>query len=318
MKARISVTIDQVDSLGTNLPLSAVYERADIAAKTGANGLWVAQLPSQREAGMLLAGLAARTSDVTIGTAVLPIYMSPPVVMAQTALTLDEISGNRLVLGLGRGHRIFGEWMLGGTYSSSVGPMREYLTIVTSLIRKGEVNMAGSWFGGHAFYGAPRRPQLPVYVGAFGPRMLELAAELADGVILWMCTPSYVRDVAMPSLRAGWARRQSGHPPFGVVVMMPAAVSPQPEEYREGARSILGGYLRQENYQKLLAAVGFGDDVRSLRVSDAMIDELCAIGSGGLVQERVTAYREAGVTEVAVVPLADAHLAATLEAAMKA
>lgn len=318
MRTRISVTIDQVDSAGTNLPLGTVFERADIAEKAGADGLWVAQLPSQRDAGMLMAGLAARTSDVTIGSAVLPVYTSPPVVMAQAALTLDEISGHRLVLGIGRGHRLFGEWMLGATYSSSLRPMREYLTIVTSLIRQGEVNLAGSVFGGRAFYAAPRPPRLPVYVGAFGPRMLELAAELADGVILWMCTPSYVSEVAMPSLRRGWARRPGGNAGFAVVAMLPAVVSPQPGEFREGARSILNGYLRQENYQKLAAALGFSDDVRSRRVGDAMIDGLCAIGGEPLLQQRIAAYREAGVTEVAIVPLGEQCLVATLEAAMAA
>jgi F420-dependent oxidoreductase-like protein len=314
MKTRISVTIDQI-----NQSLGAIGERADLAAKSGVDGLWLPQLPSQRDVGLLLADLAAHTSDVTIGTAVLPIYVSPPVAMAQTALTLDEISGGRLALGLGRGHRIFGEWVLGGTYSGSVGPMREYLTIVTSLIRDGQVNVAGSWFSGRAFYAAPRRPQLPVYVGSFGPRMLELAAELADGVVLWMTTPSYVREVVMPSLRAGWARRQGDRAGFGVVAMMPAVVSGQPAECRQAARSMLGGYLRMENYQKLLVASGFGDDVRSLRVGDVMIDELCAIGNRRLVQERIAAYREAGVTEVAIAPLGDTHLVeATLEAAVTA
>lgn len=313
MKARISATIDQVD-----LSLDAIVEQADIATKCGVDGLWLAQLPNQRYTGMLLAGLAARSSAVTIGTAVLPIYMSPPVVMAQMAMTLDEISGNRLVLGLGCGHRIFGEWMVGGTYSASVGPMREYLTIVTSLIRQGEASVSGSWFNGRVLYGAPRRPQLPVYVGSFGPRMLELAAELADGVILWMCTPSYVHDVVMPSLRAGWARREGDHAGFGVVAMLPAVVSAQPEQDRECGRGMLSGYLRIENYQKLLRASGFGDDVRSLRAGDAMVDELCAIGSGSVIQERIAAFRESGVTEVALAPLAAEHFTATLEAAIAA
>jgi alkanesulfonate monooxygenase SsuD/methylene tetrahydromethanopterin reductase-like flavin-dependent oxidoreductase (luciferase family) len=313
MRTRVSVSIEQVD-----MSLRAMVERAGIATKCGADGLWVAQLPSQRDVGMLLAGLAAHTSDVTIGTAVLPIYVSPPVFMAQTALTLDEISGGRLALGLGRGHRMFGEWVLGSTYSGSVGPMREYLTIVTSLIRQGEVNLAGSVFSGRAFYAAPRRPQLPVYVGSFGPRMLELAAELADGVILWMCTPSYVRDVVMPSLRVGWARRQGDHAAFEVVAMMSAVVSPQPAEGRVAARSMLSGYLRMENYQKLLVASGFGDDVRSLRVGDAMIDELCAIGSAQLLQERIAAYREAGITEIALNPLTEEHFESTLEVAIGA
>jgi alkanesulfonate monooxygenase SsuD/methylene tetrahydromethanopterin reductase-like flavin-dependent oxidoreductase (luciferase family) len=306
---RISATIEQVE-----MSHMAMIERAQIAAKAGVDGLWVSQLPNQRDAAMLLAGLAARVSDVAIGTAVFPIYMSPPAVMAQTALTLDEISGNRLVLGLGRGHRFFAEWMLGGRYPASVAPVREYLTIVTSLIRQGEVNAAGSWFSARALYGAPRHPQLPVYLGCFGQRMLELAAELADGVILWLCTPSYVNDVVMPSLRAGWARRPAGHDGFGVVLILPALVSPQPEQDRDCGRNMLNGYLRIENYQKLLTASGFGDDVRSLRVSDAMIDDLCAIGSARTVQERIAAYHEAGVTEIALNPLEEKDFVATIEA----
>ncbi|HTT52200.1 MAG TPA: LLM class flavin-dependent oxidoreductase [Streptosporangiaceae bacterium] len=308
---RISATIEQVD-----MSHMAMIEHAEIAAKAGVDGLWVSQLPNQRDSAMLLAGLAARVSDVAIGTAVFPIYLSPPAVMAQTALTLDEISGNRLVLGLGRGHRFFAEWMLGGRYPASVAPVREYLTIVTSLIRQGEVNAAGSWFSARAMYGAPRRAELPVYLGSFGPRMLELAGELADGVILWLCTPSYVRDVVMPSLRAGWARRPGGHDGFGVVVILPALVSPQPEQGRDCGRNMLNGYLRIENYQKLLTASGFGDDVRSLRVSEAMIDDLCAIGSAQTVRERIAAYRAAGVTEIALNSLEEKDFVATVEAGL--
>lgn len=312
MKTRVSLSVEHVDR-----SFDAIAERVGFAAKCGVDGLWVAQLPSQRNIAMLLAGLAARTPDVAIGTAVLPIYASPPVVMAQTALTLDEITGGRLMLGLGHGHRMFAEWVVGGTYSGSVGAMREYLTIVTSLIREGDVNLAGSAFSGRAFYAAPRRARLPVYVGSLGPRMLELAAELADGVILWLCTPSYISDVVMPSLRAGWARRQTDRAGFGVVAMFSALVAPRTADAqaRAAARSMLSGYIRMENYQKLLAAEGFGDDVRSLRAGDAMIDELCAIGSAQLVRDRIAAYQEAGVTEIALNPiLADDHLEATLEA----
>jgi len=136
-------------------------------------------------------------------------------------------------------------------------------------------------------------------------------------VILWLCTPRYIRDVVVPSLRAGWARRPAGHAGFQVVAVLPAAVSPQPEQDREHGRIMLNGYLRMENYKKVLTASGFGDDVRSMRPGDAMIDEVCAIGGAQLIQERIAAYREVGVTEIAISPLAaDKHLVATLEAAM--
>jgi probable F420-dependent oxidoreductase len=311
MKVRISVIVEHV-----GMPLCAIHYQADIAGKSGVEGLWLTQNVNGRDTRMVLAAMAAGVSDVSIGTAVLPAYMSPPAVMAQTALSLDEISGNRFILGLGRGHRIFGEWMLGGKYSGSVESMREYLTIVTSMIREGTASLSGSAYDARVGYMAPRRAELPVYVGATGPRMLELAGELADGVIMWMCTPWYLRDVVLPRLRAGWERRPGGHDGFSVVVMMPAAASPDLDEDRGSGRSRLGGYLRLENYHKQLIANGFADDVKAQRASDAMIDKLCAIGSAEQIQERIAEYQEAGATEIALIPLNEKYLAATIKAAV--
>lgn len=302
----------------TDLSFGEIVEHAVCAAKTGVDGLWLSQLPNQRDVCLLLASIAPHVPDVTIGTAVLPIYQSPPAVMAQAAMTLDEICGGRLVLGLGRGHRLVGEWMLGGKYSVTTAPVREYLTIVTSLIREGEVNLTGSAYESRAFYGAPRRPGLPVYLGALGPRMLELAGEIADGVILWMCAPAYIQDVVMPSLRAGWARRAGDRTGFEVVAMVPAVTTAHPEQDREHARGMLSGYMRLENYKKVLMASGFDAEIRALRPSDAMIDALCAIGSGQLVRERLDAFRAAGVTEIALAPLVTERFAATVEAAVAA
>lgn len=313
LKRRTSVVTGHAD-----LSFGEIVEQAVCAAKMGVDGLWLSQLPNQRDVCLLLASIAPHVPEVTLGTAVLPIYQSPPAVMAQAALTLDEICGGRLVLGLGRGHRLVGEWMLGGRYSVTAAPVREYLTIVTSLIRDGEVSLAGSTYETRAFYGAPRRAGLPVYVGALGPRMLELAAEIADGVILWMCTPTYIRDVVMPSLRAGWARRTSDQAGFEVVAMVPAVATPNADQGRENARSMLTGYVRLENYKKVLMASGFGAEVRALRPSDAMIDALCAIGSGELVREKLETFREAGVTDVALAPLVGERFAVTVEAALAA
>jgi alkanesulfonate monooxygenase SsuD/methylene tetrahydromethanopterin reductase-like flavin-dependent oxidoreductase (luciferase family) len=318
MKTRIGAVIEHAD-----LPFAQAAARAGIAAKLGAEGVWLSQLPGHRETGTLLTGLALSTADVQLGTAIIPTSTRPPVVMAQTALTIDELCGGRLVLGLGAGHRMLGEWMLGGVHAATVGAMREYLTIVTDLIKDGEVNVTGRWFQGHTLYTGARRPDLPVFLGCFGPRMLELAAELADGVILWLCSPEYTREHVMPSLRAGWARRPGGHENFAVAVMIRAVLTPELGRAREDLRRTLNGYLRMPNYQKLMQASGFTDDVRAGRFSDAALDVLTASGSAARLQELVAAYREAGVTDVLVVPAGDAHhdsarFAATLEAAIDA
>jgi alkanesulfonate monooxygenase SsuD/methylene tetrahydromethanopterin reductase-like flavin-dependent oxidoreductase (luciferase family) len=286
-----------------NQPLGEVIERARLAEKCGAGSIWLTQTAGQREIGMLLSALAANTGNVQLGMAVQPVYAHPPVVTAQTALTLDEFSGGRLILGLGVGHRVMGEWMMGGRYTPQAEAMREYLTTVRSLVTEGEVNFAGRYYSGHATYVAPRRPDLPLYMGALGPRMLELAGEVADGVVVYMSSPAYLREQVMPRLRAGWARRPGGRPDgFDVVVMLFSSVCDDDEVrlYREWFRRWLAGYQCMDNYRKLFTMAGFAQEGRA---SDAMVSELAAIGRAEQVSQRVSEYREAGATRMIIFPM---------------
>lgn len=285
----------------TNVSLGEAYERAVLAEQAGVDSLWLIQMPNQRENMMVLSGLAATTTAVMLGPSIVPMYTRPPVVMAQTAMTLDEISGGRLILGLGLGNPIAGQWMLGGPPAPPLQSTREYLTIVTSLIRTGEVSFAGRWHSGHATYAGPRRSGLPVYLGTFGPRMLELAGELADGVILWLCTAEYVRDVVMPSLRAGLARRERGQEDFPVTLMLSASVTGDEYE-RENFRRALGAYCRVPAYRKLFEASGFAADVKAARPGEEMIDALSAMGTESQLRDRLMNYRDAGVTRFAIGP----------------
>jgi alkanesulfonate monooxygenase SsuD/methylene tetrahydromethanopterin reductase-like flavin-dependent oxidoreductase (luciferase family) len=249
-----------------------------------------------------------------------PIYTHPPVVTAQAALTLDEFSGSRLILGLGVGHRVMCEWMMGARYTPQAEAMREYLSTVRSLVTEGETNFAGHWYSGHATYAAPRRPDLPLYLGALGPRMLELAGELADGVVVYMSSPTYLREQVMPRLRAGWARRPGGRPAgFDVAVMLFSSVCDDDEVglYRDWFRRWLAGYQCMDNYRKLFAAAGFAEDGRA---SDAMVSDLSAIGRAEQVRERVGEYRDAGATTMIIFPMESgqldtAHFTSVLDAA---
>jgi F420-dependent oxidoreductase-like protein len=289
-------------------PLGGVIERARLAEKCGADSIWLTQTAGQREIGMLASALAANTENVQIGLAVQPIYAHPPVVAAQTALTLDELSGGRLILGLGVGHRVMGEWMMGASYTPQAAAMGEYLTIVRSLVTEGQVNFAGRWYSGHAAYAAPSRPDLPLYLGALGPRMLELAGEVADGVVIYMSSPSYLREQVMPRLQAGWARRPGGRPAgFDVVVMLFGSVcrDDETDRYRDWFRRWLAGYQCMDNYRRLFTAAGFGHDGRA---SDAMVSELAAIGRAEQVSERVAGYRAAGATRLIIFPMEGGEL----------
>ncbi|MFI6744030.1 LLM class flavin-dependent oxidoreductase [Nonomuraea sp. NPDC050451] len=288
-------------------------ERAALVEDLGLSSLWLVQMPGQWDGATILAALAERTKRMTLGSAILPLYSRPPVVMASTAITLDELSRGRFALGLGLGHRGVGEWMVGaGAAPPAVPATREYLRIVLGAIRDGEVDHDGEWFSGHVFYpdSQARRSELPVYLGAFGPKMLELAGEVADGALLWMCTPEYVRDTAMPALRRGWERRSDGRYPggagFDVAVLLSAAVTPDPAADRARFGDYLANYLRVPTYRRLFTASGFGAQLAAGRADEAMIHGLGAIGDAAEVGGRIETFAAAGATQILISPTAGA------------
>lgn len=297
------------------IPLQETLERATLTEDLGVASQWLIQMPGRWESSTVLAALAARTARMTLGSAILPLYSRPPVVMASTAMTLAELSGGRFALGLGLGHRGVGEWMVGaGDMPPGVPATREYLQIVLAATRDGEVDHDGKWFGGHAFY-APtqtRQPDLPVYVGAFGPRMIELAGELADGVLLWMCTPGYVREVAMPALSRGLERRTDGRYPggagFDVAALICASVTPDVAADKEGFDSYLSAHVRVPTYRRLFEASGFGAQVRAGRPDQEMIQALAAIGDGAELRARMDMFAAEGVTQMLITPISNAFV----------
>src|ERR1700674_1556713 len=163
--------------------------RAQMAERLGFESIWTSQLPDARDASLFLAASAAATRRVGLGTGVLPIYTRHPTAMAQMAATLDEMSGGRFILGIGVSHKVTVEAMWGMKLESPAAAMREYLTIVRTSLRDGGCAFDGRFFTARWSYSAPRRPDLPVMISALNPRMLELAGELADGVVLYMCSP---------------------------------------------------------------------------------------------------------------------------------
>lgn len=296
------MAVEQLD-----LDTAEVLERLSVVDKMDVASVWLAQFPGQRETMTAAASYAAAFRVGTIGTSVVPIYTRPPVVMAQTAITVDELCGNRFTLGLGLGLRNVGEWMLGAAAGPPLDSMREYLTIVTALIRDGEVDFTGKWYSGHASYSAPRRTGLPVYLGTFGPKMLQLAGEFADGATVWMCGPDYIRSQVLPNIRLGRARRGLDPEGFELVHLLPAIECADPAKGRTEICRYLTSYLRIPAYRSLIEAGGFGECVRTGRANDALAEEIGAYGTESDIRRRISQFYEAGVTQVVVTPVMSAH-----------
>jgi F420-dependent oxidoreductase-like protein len=305
-------------SIDAGRSLSEAVGRVQLAESLGFGSAWVTQLPASRDAGVVLAAYAAATDRIRLGTAVLPIYTRHPTAMAQLALTLDELSGGRFRLGIGVSHRPVVEGMLGLTLSSPAAAMREYLAILRAAFEDGSASVEGQHFTARWTFSGPRRQGLEVLVAALNPRMLQLAGELADGVLLWMCSPAYIRDTVVPHLAEGRARAGRGLEGFEIAAAVPVSLTEDPAAGRDVFRPTVARYAGLPFYRRMLDASGFAEQLARDDVSDAMVDALAGIGDAAAVRDALRRYREAGCTLPLVGPFTGHDGAAGFEATLRA
>ncbi len=286
--------------------LEEAANRARLAEKHGYESIWVTQLPNARDASLVLAAYAAATERIKLGTGVLPIYTRHPTAMVQMATTLDEVSGGRFILGIGVSHKVTVEGMWGLNLEHPVDSTREYLTIVQASLRDGGCAFEGRFFTARWAYSGPRRAELPVMISALNPRMLELAGELADGVVLYMCPPGYIHDQVVPSVKAG--RQKAGKPldGFEIVAAVDACVTSDRDAALEVYASTVERYASLPFYRKGMEAGG------------TSADGLAAIGDERAVRDAIRRYRDAGATLPGVGPFAGHPGAAGFEATLAA
>jgi F420-dependent oxidoreductase-like protein len=314
MSSRLGCAIEA----GRSLP--EAVERARLAEKLGYESIWSSQLPGSRDTALVLSAYAQATERVRLGTAVLPIYTRHPTAMAQMAQTLDEMSGNRFVLGIGVSHKVTVEGMWGLRLEHPVEAMREYVEILRASFREGNASFTGTYFTARWAYAAPRNPELPIFLAALSERMLQLAGELAEGVSLWMCSPVYVREVVVPNLRAGRERAGKSLEGFDIMATVPVCLAADLERARAAFKQTVDLYASLPFYRKALDAGGFRDELERGEVSDRMLHELAGIGDRDAIRAAVERYRAAGVTLPTLNPMAKSAgsvgVEATLEAAI--
>jgi alkanesulfonate monooxygenase SsuD/methylene tetrahydromethanopterin reductase-like flavin-dependent oxidoreductase (luciferase family) len=311
---------------GTDLLLAR--ELAPQVEGWGYESLWVTH-GAGRDSFLVLAAYAQATRTIGLGNGVVPIYPRHPVVLAQEALTLAELSGGRFRLGIGVSHKPTMTEALGLDMGSSLETMREHVAVLRMAL-SGKVEHSGQRYRVHWQSMLARLPEPPqVLLAGLSAKMLELAGEIADGVILWLCAPAYVREVAIPAIVRGRARARKSLEGFEVVAAVPAALTSNVESTTGLFKEELTRYLRLPFYRAMLAASGFGEELavydreknRHASPARAVPDRLAAalggIGEAGAVREYVAAYRRAGVTLPAVRPIGfpdAAHYRPTLKA----
>jgi alkanesulfonate monooxygenase SsuD/methylene tetrahydromethanopterin reductase-like flavin-dependent oxidoreductase (luciferase family) len=308
--------------------LGRATELARVADQLGYDSLWVTH-GLGRDSFLVLAAYAQATRRIGLGTGVVPIYPRHPVAMAQEAVTLGELSGGRLRLGIGVSHRPSMTDALGLDMGAPLAVMREYVTVLRAALT-GRARFDGRYYRvtwESAF--RPPVPAPPLYLAGLSAPMLELAGELADGVVLWLCAPAYIRDVARPALARGRAKAGKSLDGFEVVAAVPVAATDDAAGLGRVFGEELVRYLSLPFYRAMFRASGLGDGLAAFdrdrtrrppaeAVPATLVETLGAIGDRATVRAYLDAYRAAGVTLPVVRPIGApemAHARPTLEAA---
>src|SRR5438093_741938 len=237
-----------------------------------------------RDSFVVLAAYGAATSRLGLGNGVVPVYPRHPVAMAQAALTLSEATGGRFRLGIGVSHRASMETQLGLTLTEPLAVMREYVAVLRGGLGAG-ADFSGRHYRVHWSMAMPERPPAPpIYLAALSVKMCELAGEIADGAVLWLTPPAYVRDVAVP-----------------------LAITDNRAPALAAFQNELTRYLMLPFYRAMLEAAGLGEHIKAFdrdgTTTVALADALGSVGPPAAARTYMDAYRRAGATLPAVRPI---------------
>jgi 5,10-methylenetetrahydromethanopterin reductase len=296
-----------------------VVEAAGICESAGMDSFWVADQRWMRDVYVTLGVLAGATHRIQLGTRVTDPYIRHPALTAVALATLDEASGGRAVLGIGAGGSGFSQ--LGLRREHPATAIREAITLIRQLWRGEDAEFRGEligWTGGALEFGC--RPDIPIVIAARGPRLLELAGEMADGAIVAAGVAPSAIAWAAERIAVG-ERRASREPDSTEVLHMTyVAVDNDVAAARWAVRNAIYGvvagshpryeFLRAGGVEPppgLIAYLdGGGRDRREVmeRISDDMVDALTITGTEDDCGAGIEALLRAGVQHVLLAPVA--------------
>ena len=297
-----------------------VTEFPAIAREAEARGYrtaWVGEA-SGAEAIVLSTLIATHTETLKIANGVIPVQTRTPIVYGQAAATLAHLAPGRFALGLGLSSEIIvGQWH-GLPFTPSVQQMREAVQIIRMTAAGERVNFEGRFYRLKNFRLAiPAPSPAPrIYLAALGPRMCELAGEVADGVLLNWIPPAAV-PASLRHVEAGATRAGRSLADLDVAVYVRTCVTDEREPVRETLARDITGYAIVNAYARFFADSGFGEEVEAVNtawkagdrtgavkaISERVLDGLGAVGSADFCHEQLDAFARTGATPV-VLPFA--------------
>jgi probable F420-dependent oxidoreductase len=291
---------------------------AQRAEALGYESIWIADTGAGPDAFVVAAATAAVTEHLRIGTAIVPAYTRSPSVMAASAGSIAQLAPGRFVLGLGASSETIVERWGGVPFERPLARMRETTAVVRAMLDGERVSFEGRAIRTTGFRLASPPPEpVPIYLAALMPPMLELAGEIADGIVLNMMPVEAVPRM-LAHVRRGAER--AGRDPDGleVVARFQTFVTDDVPVARNVMRLMMGPYFATSVYNRFVAWCGFEqeaaaildawkarDRVRNLAsVTDEMVDRIAIVGSAAACRARLEEFRAAGVTTPMVHPIA--------------
>jgi probable F420-dependent oxidoreductase len=299
------------------VPLPEFPAIAREAESRGYRTAWVGEA-SGTEAIVLSTLIATHTATMRIANGVIPVQTRTPIVYGQAAATLGLLAPGRFALGLGLSSEIIvGQWH-GLPFRPSVQQMREAIQIIRTAAAGERVNFEGEFYRLKNFRLAiPAHAPAPrIYIAALGPRMCELAGEVADGVLLNWIPPSAVA-ASVRHVETGAKRANRSLADVDVSVYVRTCVTDERPAVREALARDITGYAIVNAYARFFEECGFAEEVEVVNrawkagdragavkgISERVLDGLGAVGSAEACREQIAAFARAGVTPV-VLPFA--------------
>jgi F420-dependent oxidoreductase-like protein len=303
------------------------------AERLGFDSVWTAEAYGS-DAVTPLAWIAARTTKIRLGTAILQMPARTPAMTAMTAMSLDSISGGRFILGLGpSGPQVVEGWH-GVPYGKPLTRTREYVQIVRKILareepleHKGEVYQIPFTGPGATGLGKPLksilhgRKDLPIYTASIGPAGVACSAEVADGLIpVWMNPERF--DLLEDSLEKGFARAGGGKSlsSFAIAPFVTVVMGDDLARCRMPVKGMLALYIggmgaRGKNfYNDYAVRLGYPAEAKRIQdlyldgkkgeamaaVPDRLVDEIALVGPASRIRERLAAWKASPVTDLLV------------------
>lgn len=263
-----------------------------------------------------LGWLAARTERMRLGISLIPAPSRPPALLAMTASGLQDISGGRLVLGLGASSpAVMRHWM-GLTHDRPLTRLRETVEATRQALVGGRVSYAGETVRIDGFRLGGRPAEVPILLGALGPKANRLAGAVADGLIMVFNVPERTPEL-LTEFYAGAEEAGRDHAELEVVSKVFVAVDEDLDALRPQLQRFVTGYAIVPAYQRLLRRQGFEAEMDALAaawgegrradaaaaISDELLSALIVFGSPEQCAARLRAHGENGVDTLIIAPI---------------